>query len=326
MSEFDEYLEHLRSELDVDPKRADEICAEVRTHLEARAAQVQRSGITREEAVAEAVRSFGDAEEVAARLSAANSRHRSVGPFRLVLAFAVAFGGMLVAFGLLEGDAPIIAPLTGPILEQQTLEGHVLSLLVMVPLTVPAALLAGLLAGRQRWWIAGTPPALWGMLIWSLLGIENGLGERPIDWEATASAAALLLGCAPAVAALGFVGARLSEQRVGGWIVRVLGVGYLVLFGVMALLVQVHDMVGFLAVIAVAVLVLGVLGTIALWAGGRQWHRAATLSSGACAVCLLAMIRIVQLTCDGFGFYSEFQAVRAWWYLIGVETILALVL
>jgi hypothetical protein len=324
MSEFDEYLERLHSALDLSRNRADEICAEVRTHLEARARQFRESGMGETAAAAEAVSSFGDAKQVAVRLAAANRRHRSAGAFRLVLAFAVAFGGMLVAFGLLEGDAPVISRLTGPILEQRTLLGHVLSLLVMVPLTAPAALLAGLLAGRQRWWIAGTPPALWGMLVVGLLAIENGLGQRAIEWEQTAMGAALVLGCGPAVAALGFAGARLSEQRIGGWIVRVLGVGYLVVLGVMALLVQVHDMVGLLAVIAVGLLVLGVLGAAALWAGGRRWRRAAGASSAASAVCLLAMIRIVQLTCQGF--YSESQAARAWEWLIGVETFLAVII
>ena len=59
MHEFEDYLNRLASELNVSPRRAEEICAEMRSHLEATADQLQQSGLSREEALGEAMRIFG---------------------------------------------------------------------------------------------------------------------------------------------------------------------------------------------------------------------------------------------------------------------------
>ena len=60
MHEFDEYLKRLASELNVSPRRAEEICAEVRSHLEATADHLQQTGLSGEEALGEAMRIFGE--------------------------------------------------------------------------------------------------------------------------------------------------------------------------------------------------------------------------------------------------------------------------
>lgn len=312
MSEFDEYLERLHSALDLSCKRADEICAEVRTHLEARAAQFRESGMGETAAAAEAVGSFGDAKQVAVRLAAANKGHRSAGAFRLVLAFAVASLGMVVAFGVLEGDAPWLDALIRPIAPERSLLRAVVWVLLMGVLMVPAALLAGMAAGRRYAWLAGIPPVL--------LGLPGFLLARSV-LSGLVLSLILVFGVGPAMAGIAFLAPRMTRGRLAAYALPALCAGYLVTLGIAALLLQAHDLVGFLAAAGVAVWVLGVLATVALWAGGRRWRRAAAASSAASAICLLAMIRIVQLTCQGF--YSESQAARAWEWLIGVETFLA---
>jgi amphi-Trp domain-containing protein len=68
MHEFEEYLKRLASELNVSPRRAEEICAELRSHLEATAEQLQQSGLSREEALAEATRIFGEPRAIGQQL------------------------------------------------------------------------------------------------------------------------------------------------------------------------------------------------------------------------------------------------------------------
>jgi len=68
MHEFEDYLKRLASQLNVSPRRAEEICAELRSHLEATAEQLQQSGVSREEALAEATRIFGEPRAIAQQL------------------------------------------------------------------------------------------------------------------------------------------------------------------------------------------------------------------------------------------------------------------
>ena len=77
MSDIERYLSELRSHLtDLHPKRADEIIAEARTHLESRAAQLRAAGVGEDEAIGEALAAFGDPARMAKDLIANNSRHR----------------------------------------------------------------------------------------------------------------------------------------------------------------------------------------------------------------------------------------------------------
>jgi len=72
MSDIEHYLTRIRSELDVSPSRAKEVIAEARCHLEARVREFEGRGLSREQAVAEAVRGFGEPQAVAAELRKAN--------------------------------------------------------------------------------------------------------------------------------------------------------------------------------------------------------------------------------------------------------------
>ena len=68
MHEFEEYLKRIRSALNVGARRAEDICAEVRSHLEAAAGQLQQSGLSREEALGEAMRTFGEPHAIGRQL------------------------------------------------------------------------------------------------------------------------------------------------------------------------------------------------------------------------------------------------------------------
>lgn len=76
MHDFEEYLGQVRALLEVTPRREREICAEVRSHLEALAEKLGREGSSPEEAAQQAIARFGEPEVVARLLARANHRHR----------------------------------------------------------------------------------------------------------------------------------------------------------------------------------------------------------------------------------------------------------
>lgn len=76
MHEFEAYLERLRAVLNVNPRREQEICTEVQSHLEALVEKLQQSGHSPEQAAQEAMASFGQPESLAKLLTRANHRHR----------------------------------------------------------------------------------------------------------------------------------------------------------------------------------------------------------------------------------------------------------
>jgi hypothetical protein len=77
MSDLEAYLQQLRASLDVTPARAEVIVSEARSHLEAKAAELEEAGLSRQEAVQAAVREFGDARRTGRLLTRANGRHRT---------------------------------------------------------------------------------------------------------------------------------------------------------------------------------------------------------------------------------------------------------
>ena len=79
MPDFDGYLRRIRAGLRVNPPRAEEICAELRSHLEADAMQSQQTQLGSEEAANSAVRTLGDPDAIARELTRANYRHRMGG-------------------------------------------------------------------------------------------------------------------------------------------------------------------------------------------------------------------------------------------------------
>jgi prepilin-type N-terminal cleavage/methylation domain-containing protein len=79
MSEFDLldlYLDRVWAALHVRPRRAREICEELRTHLDDQVRDLQRSGLDRRAAVMKAIEKLGEPKAVARVLTEANSHHR----------------------------------------------------------------------------------------------------------------------------------------------------------------------------------------------------------------------------------------------------------
>jgi len=295
MSDFDEYLARLRSALDVNPRRAGEICAEVRSHLEERARQLTEAGMSREAAVAQAAQAFGDPQDVARRLTQANARHRAVSAPRVLLAFALASVGLISAFDLAfaGGGGPwlhlVLQPATRWAREQGVLPGQVLLVVMMVVLMAPTAVLAGTVAGPRRGWIAGLPALLWGALLVVVLGVYDGPRSELFVGLLVAVVAA------PAAALMGLGGSDLVRQPAR----RGLAAGcaaYLLVLGLTALSGSGGGEILFLATAYGVILSLGVLGSAALWQWGKPWRPVAFVSFLFCAAFLAALIRFVQLS------------------------------
>jgi len=171
MSECNAYLEKLRAALDVSPKRADEILAEARTHLEAKAAELQAGGLSRGDAVREAMEGFGEAGEMAGQLTRANGGGRAYWALRVALGVAVMLIGLFAAGAAHRPDSWVwrsgpwlVARLLGIPADLVSIPFQVLRLLV---LTVPPAVLSGAIAaaGRPRSLAAALPALTCGAVI-----------------------------------------------------------------------------------------------------------------------------------------------------------------
>ena len=91
--DIEEYLGKIRASLRLDPGRAEEICGELASHLEAEVLELQQTGLAREGAMDSAIRSLGDPGDIARELTKANHRYGSGGremAKRLVIWTAVA--------------------------------------------------------------------------------------------------------------------------------------------------------------------------------------------------------------------------------------------
>jgi hypothetical protein len=217
MSDIESYLQHLRSHLtDIDAKRADEIIAEARTHIECRQAKLEASGMVRRDAVAEAVHTFGDAELVAERLRNANTGHQHVGPFRLLIAVHLGLVGSLLATHLLLGQLPLPFDIGGPGADSTPW----FQVLAFGAIAGPAALLGGWAAGRWWWWLPALPVGILGFM-----GSALGPGRGEITAEAF-----LVSGSTVAVAAAcAFGGARIRLRSVAGTVCVALTLAFLLL-------------------------------------------------------------------------------------------------
>jgi len=219
MSEFQAYLEKLRAALDVSPQRADEIVVEARSHLEAKAAELQTGGLSHAEAVREALASFGEAGEMAGQLTRANGGGRTYWALRAALGIAVMLIGLFAAAAAHRPDNWIwqsgpwlAARFLGVPADLVSIPFQVLRLLM---LTVPPAVLSGAIAaaGRPRALAAALPaltcgavivivdsqePLLPLLLVASLavlvLWLAASLGARAVS--SRSSARRLLLPCA----------------------------------------------------------------------------------------------------------------------------------
>ncbi len=247
MSDIERYLSELRSHLtDLDPRRADEIVAETRSHLAAEAAKLRTLGASPEDAEAEAVRAFGDPIQLAVRLTAANSRHSSTGAFRTLASVAILWGTIFAVF--IGRDVWERLPI------------HLLATLGV--LVAPAAVVAGMVVGPRRWWIAGLAPALlYGVFVLALAWAELLAGR----WQWEDSLGVLLaLSVALAAGAFSFLGARARiTERLKYW-VRVAAVVYFLGISIVAI-TGLRDTVSLFAVIAVVEAAAGLLALTVLW-------------------------------------------------------------
>jgi len=215
MRDFDDYLDRLRAALDVTPKRADEICKEVRSHLEARAKQLTATGLNAEAAAAEAVREFGEPKHMAAQLTQANSRHRGNLLGAVLGMVVVCFTGYSLAFlqrlnpWFREAREAMIGLLTNYTPLSQMEAGSLLGILAILP----AAVLAGMLAGRRRWWIAAAPLVLWFGLMCTVGLLTSDLRPPGLLRKALVSTLIVVL----IVAAGGYLGARAAARRRTAW-------------------------------------------------------------------------------------------------------------
>jgi hypothetical protein len=226
MRDFDDYLDRLRAALDVTPKRAEEICREVRSHLDTRAKELIATGLNAEAAAAEAVRGFGEPKRMAAQLTQANDKYRRANQFGAALGFMVVFAAMFTA-------PNVGALMTGtilPLAEAQSL----FQLLTMLP----AAVLAGMVAGRRRWWVAGAAAVLWStafvMAVFPVFRDRSSwlpvklhfIGDviDVIDVTRTLMWGLVMAGC-------GYLGSRALGRGMVSWLVGVFCGGYVTLIG-----------------------------------------------------------------------------------------------
>ena len=234
MSDVDTYLAQLRAHLtDLDPKRADEIVAEARTHLESRAAQSRAGGMSEEEASSEAARTFGEPAQVAVDLLAGNRRHRRPVALRAVGAFVTSFGSIFTLFFVIA----IVSVLsrTGRFTLPAGLDLEPSTRTVKWVAFCCIALLTGIVGGRRFWWIAALPGFV--MIGWALFAFS--VIPPTVRAESGLSLPRMLVsgaGTAAMMASLGWLGSRLPRRRrlstaitiVSGSVVGLIWVGLVV--------------------------------------------------------------------------------------------------
>jgi len=306
MSDLDTYLTELRSHLrELDQKRADEIIAEARTHLASRTAQFEATGISHDEAVAEATRTFGDPSEVAQDLVRGNARHRRPVALRAVAAFVIAFGSALAVTGLFSSPvyvrlfvAGAVTPLTGLDLVSTTRIVHPLAYCCI-------ALVTGIVGGPRFWWIAALPGLVtmgWALLALSLLPptvrAESGISlVETLVW----GVAFMVI-----VASLGFLGSRLPRRRLSIAITIVCGsvVGLIWVIALMLAVAAVRKTDADVSVWYYGVLIATVMPVIvALLIAGRRdrfLSREAFIAalSGICGLGLVCAVALAVMLSD----------------------------
>ena len=213
MSDLDTYLTQLRSHLsDLDPKRADEIIAEARTHVESRAAQLRAGGMGEDQATAEALCTFGEPVRVAHDLVESNAAHRRPVALRALAAFVISLGSLAAVSTVINSDYFRESVLKGFMMPRTGLEFVAATNAVAYPVYVAAAVLTGVIAGRRFWWIATAPPLLaaGGYVLWLLFlsrsTMEIGLGFA-VGYSLRVAAQVAGFG------GLGWLGAHLPARR-----------------------------------------------------------------------------------------------------------------
>jgi hypothetical protein len=280
MCEIEEYLSQLGSELGVRAQRANEILSEVRCHLEARAQELEDAGMAREQAMGRAIRRFGPPDQVAARLTAANHRHRSWLQASPILAFGLVMGSIIGAALCEPGPSAL-----GWFVHRATAERHMwlrplVETVAVTAMASPAAVLVGIMLGRRRWWVAVGPPLLLGAEIFAIASAETDWG-----WSGTGTGiygSVLCLFGAPVLALCFLVGHRLSASP-GVRRVRTLCWGYLGILATVALLLLFGCSPELATLVALAQALAGLLIAGAVWDRERHLRRTAASAMLLCA-------------------------------------------
>jgi len=216
MSNIDTYLTQLRSHLrDLDPRRADEIVAEARTHLQSRAAQLQAAGLDADQAASQAARSFGEPAHVAADLRAANQHHRRPVALRAVAAFVIAFSSVFALSVLL---LTVVLSLVAGVFTLPANLDLVSTILIVYLVGLVGyyciALLTGIVGGRRFWWIVSLPGfVMIGCALLALSVLANASTGRIESGVPLVGLLAPVAVFAAIVASLSFLGSRLPRGR-----------------------------------------------------------------------------------------------------------------
>ncbi len=212
MSDIERYLSELRSRLtELDPRRANEIINEARTHLEARATQLEAEGKSQEEACAEAVRTFGEPQRIAWELLQGNARHQRPDTLRALGSIVISLGAAF-AFAKLTGTPESRESLSFRLFSSLTgLSFEYTGALLLVIALIPAALLAGMVGGRRFWWLASIPGLFWIAFCWVSSLVSLKLFPY-LNWrEQLVWALVLPGGCALALAGVGWFGRQILK-------------------------------------------------------------------------------------------------------------------
>jgi len=304
MPDFEEYLAEVRTHLGVDPGRADEIVAELRTHLESRAAQLQNSGMNRGQAVDDAVRRFGDPTAVARRLAEASGRCRSVGALRALGSMAVLCGTIVVVVG---GSDVWDRSLTRWLVDAFRFGEETAMYVALLALIAPAAVLSGMLAGQRYGWVPGVAPSL----LYVVFVIVISWAELLVgQWEEVAGAL-IPLSLALLVGACALVGSRLTFGTRGRYLVSAVAAVYFLGLAA-AKIACIRDAVGALATIAVIEVIVGILGLAAVW--DRYGWRSSILWVGG----LLCVVSVVVMAVLGTHppFQSDVASAKSYWMIV----------
>jgi hypothetical protein len=323
MSEIEGYLSRLRSHLDLPPERADEIVAEVRSHLQARAAELVAAGMSHDEATAEAVRTFGEPDQIARQLLQSNARHRRPQVLRALGAVAISLGSGFALAALYGSAESREAPSIRLMMSVTGLDWFNAGWLLLPLALIPPALLSGMAGGRRFWWLASAPALFWIGLCWVATAITRRLQPGANVREQLLYALIVPTLAALLFAGFGWLGARLTGARA----VRVRAIGYV--FGIGAAAYGLWLAVSALALSLDSPEALGIAAAIAQPAAlmllggavldGRVSRRAfATLWTGVCAVSLAVVAMWVTLWVGAGG------GLNGWFVFAACESLTGL--
>jgi prepilin-type N-terminal cleavage/methylation domain-containing protein/prepilin-type processing-associated H-X9-DG protein len=287
VSDFEEYLKRLTSHLDLDPKRTQEVCDETRCHLNARQRQFETRGMNPAEAAEAAEASFGEPRKLAAELSKANVRHRTLTPLRAVLAVLLVGGATLAQVGI---DAPWPREWAWRIADSTSLVLTEARLVVTVLVVSPTAVLAGIIAGRRYCWLAGSPLFLWGALFWALSAAQMAIVSHGSGRETFAVMVMMPFVGGGVLAGFGRLGAWLGQRgSVRGTVVAICTI-YLIGLAGLSALTSASDAVGRWAIVVGVESAAGLVGVCVLLASPAARRHVFPVAAGIWVMCLVAII------------------------------------